>query len=243
MPFLGTTGAASVKQFGGQANLGYFIRNSLRLRASNSAYLSRTFGTPTSGTTWTWSGWVKLGTIPSTGTLFEAGSGASNTFNRCTFGQVSAELNWRQVNGVGSLTAEKGTSMLFRDPATWYHIVCVWDTSNATAGDRQRVYVNGVRVTSFGASTDPSLNLVSYFNTASYVHYIGALNLSGLGAYLDGYLAEVNFIDGQALTASSFGKTNAATNQWIPKKYGGTYGTNGFYLKFADASEIGRAHV
>jgi len=243
MPFLGTTGGGSLKQFGGQANLGYFIKNSLRFRGSASAYLNRTFGTPSSGLSCTSSGWVKLGTIPPTGTLFEAGTGASNTFMRCTFGQVGSELNWRQVTSVGGLAAEKGTSMLFRDPAAWYHIVCVWDTNNATAADRQRVYVNGSQVTAFGASTDPSSGLVSYFNTSSYIHYLGALNIGGLGGYLDGYLAEINFIDGQALTPSSFGKTDAVTGQWVPKKFAGTYGTNGFYLKFADASAATAAAI
>ena len=212
-----------------------YVNNSLRFRSSASAYLNRTFGTPTSGTTWSFSAWVKLGTIPSTGTLFEAGTGASNTFNRCTFGQVSAELNWRQVNGSGTLTAEKGTSMLFRDPAAWYHIVCVWDTNNATSSDRQRVYVNGVRVTSFGANTDPSSGLVSYFNTATYVHYIGALNLSGIGAYFDGYMTEINFVDGQALTPNSFGTINSY-GVWQPITYSGSYGTNGFYLPFSNNS-------
>jgi len=212
---------------------GYSLTRSLRFRSSASAYLNRTFGTPTSGTTWTWSGWVKLGTIPSTGTLFEAGTGATNTFMRCTFGQVSAELNWRQVTSVGGLAAEKGTSMLFRDPSAWYHIVCVWDTSNATAADRQRVYVNGVQITSFGASTNPSLNLVSYFNTASYVHYIGALSIGGLGGYLDGYMAEVNFIDGQALAPTAFGTVNSY-GVWQPITYGGSYGTNGFRLPFTN---------
>jgi hypothetical protein len=218
------------------ANIAMPISQSLRFRASASAYLSRTFGTPTSGTTWTWSGWVKLGTIPSQGTLFEAGTGASNTFHRCTFGQVSAELNWRQVTPVGGLPAEKGTTQLFRDPSAWYHIVCVWDTNNATSSDRQRVYVNGVRVTSFSANTEPSSGLVSYFNTASYVHYLGVLDIGGLGAYLDGYMADVNFVDGQALDSSYFGQTSAITGVWEPKQYSGTYGANGFHLEFKDTT-------
>ena len=216
---------------------GYQISRSVRLRSSASAYLNRTFGTPTSGTTWTWSGWVKFGTIGS-GALFEAGTGASNTFHRCTFGQVSQELNWRQVTPVGGLAAEKGTTQLFRDPSAWYHIVCVWDTNNGTAADRQRVYVNGVQVTAFSASTNPSSGLVSYFNTSGYVHYLGAVNIGGLGNYFDGYLTEINFIDGQALTPSSFGETNAVTGVWQPKKYGGTYGANGFYLNFSDNSGV-----
>lgn len=211
-----------------------YLTNSLRFRSSASAYLNRTFGTPTSGTTWTYSAWIKFG-IVGTGTLFEAGTGASNTFNRCTFGQSSQELNWRQVTPVGGLAAEKGTSMLFRDPSAWYHIVCVWDTTNATAGDRQRVYVNGSRVTSFSSSTDPSLNLVSYFNTSGYVHNIGALNLSGYGGYFDGYMTETNFIDGQALTPNSFGTFNSY-GVWQPIAYAGSYGTNGFYLPFTNTS-------
>jgi hypothetical protein len=183
--------------------------------------------------------WVKLSEMPPNMSLFMAGTGASNTFMRCTFSQTSAtssELNWRQVTSVGGLAAEKGTSQVFRDPSSWYHFVFVWNTTVATASDRQQIYVNGNRVTAFGANTEPSQNTVSYFNTSSYVHYLGALNLSGLSTYFDGYMTEINFIDGQALTPSSFGMTNPQTGQWIPLKYSGTYGTNGFYLNFKDAT-------
>ncbi|NBX88437.1 MAG: hypothetical protein EBQ97_07980, partial [Bacteroidetes bacterium] len=107
----------------------------------------------------------------------------------------------------------------------------MWDANNATSSDRQRIYINGQRVTSF--STESYSNDIAYgINVASYPHGIGG----GAGSNFDGYMAETNFIDGQALTPSSFGETDAITGRWKAKAYSGTYGTNGFYLKFADNS-------
>jgi hypothetical protein len=126
---------------------------------------------------------------------------------------------------------------VFRDPSAWYHLVFSYDTTLATASDRCQIWVNGVRQTAFSTSIDPSLNLVTYYKTGQLYPYIGAENRDN--TYLngfDGYLAETYFIDGQALTPASFGSTNALTGVWQPAPYTGTYGTNGFYLKFTDNS-------
>jgi hypothetical protein len=126
------------------------------------------------------------------------------------------------------------SSAVYRDPASWYHLVSVWDTTNATAADRQKLYVNGTRITSFSATGNTvALNAQSLWNSAA-VHNIGR-NPQG-GFYFDGEMTEINFVDGQALTPSSFGSTNTITGVWQPKKYAGTYGTNGFYLPFTDNS-------
>jgi hypothetical protein len=95
------------------------------------------------------------------------------------------------------------------------------------------MYVNGVVMTSFSSTTYPSLNYNTGFNNTQ-IHYISNSSYGPFGSYFDGYLAEYNFIDGQALTPSSFGETDAVTGSWKPKAYTGTYGTNGFYLKFSD---------
>jgi hypothetical protein len=122
------------------------------------------------------------------------------------------------------------TTQLFRDPAAWYHLVIAMDTTQATASNRIKIYVNGVQVTSFAVSTYPSQNYDTGFNTAT-VQYLGYNEFN----YFDGYMTEVNFIDGQQLTPNSFGTFNSY-GVWQPITYGGSYGTNGFYLPFPNNS-------
>lgn len=238
MPFLGTTGGGSVKQYGGQANLGYFIKNSLRFRNSASAYLNKTFTTPTNNKIWTWSGWVKRGALIQSGLL----SSFVDANNRDVIQFESDALRYVVITA-GSVVLDLVTTQVFRDPSAWYHLIVSVDTTQATASNRTKMYVNGSQVTSFSTSTYPTQNLNTYINSASNVAAIGRYQSSSPGGYADYYLAEVNFVDGQQLTPSSFGKTDAATNQWIPKKFAGTYGTNGFYLKFADASAATAAAI
>jgi hypothetical protein len=113
--------------------------------------------------------------------------------------------------------------------------VAVLDTTNATAADRLRIYINGVRETSFSASTDPTQNTNQHGWNTAVANYIGVAKPT-YALYHDGYLANVYFIDGQALTPSSFGQTDATTGVWVPKSYSGTFGTNGFFLQFKDAA-------
>jgi hypothetical protein len=136
--------------------------------------------------------------------------------------------NWLKSNAV------------YRDPSAWYHIVVAWDNSNATVANRAKIYVNGIEI-SYSIDNRASLSTSSTYGiNQAVLHTIGAWSWNnGTFAqpeYYDGYLTEINFIDGQALTPSSFGETNSVTGVWQPKKYGGTYGTNGFYLNFSDNS-------
>lgn len=244
MPFLGTTGSGSVKQFGGQANLGYFIKNSLRLRNSASAYYNRTPASASNRQTWTWSGWVKRGLLTTRMPLMGGYTGTTNGTLRTDItildgGALNVGSDQMQTATDFSLQ----TTQLFRDPAAWYHIVVAVDTTQGTSTNRVKIYVNGVQVTAFSTATYPSLNYQGGINYNNNQYINRWFDSSGGNYYGDGYLAEVNFIDGQQLTPSSFGKTDAATNQWIPKKYVGTYGTNGFYLKFADASAATAAAI
>jgi len=211
---------------------GYNLTRSLRFRSSASAYLNRTLTTPTDGKRWTWSGWVKRGILTAgTGTaqmLFSAGSALA--FFR--FSTTDTLLSgW---TGASNLE----TTQVFRDPSSWYHIMLVVDTTQATASNRVKYYVNGSQITAFATTDYPTQNSTTIINSA-VAHNIGAYTSST--QFFDGYLAEVNFIDGQALTPSSFGSFSIY-NQWLPKKYAGTYGTNGFYLPFtnnASAATLG----
>jgi hypothetical protein len=203
----------------------YQISRSVRLRSSASAYLSRTFSTG-DRKKWTWSGWVKRG-APLGQALFVSSDGASYTswlvFNS-PYDTGEGKLSFSDYS-TGAVC-----SALLRDYSAWYHIIVVYDTAQATASNRVKYYINGVQITATG--TFPALSADGYINYAG-PHRIGK---HPLGWYFDGYLAEVNFIDGQALTPSSFGETDAVTGVWKPKKYAGTYGTNGFYLNFSDPS-------
>jgi hypothetical protein len=139
-------------------------------------------------------------------------------------------LDFAQITS-GSVVARLTSTALYRDPAAWYHVVLVWDSANATAANRMLMYVNGVQVTSFSTNTNPSASLACSFNQAG-TNVIGYRNYAS-DNYFDGYLAEQNFIDGQQLTPNSFGTFNSY-GVWQPITYGGSYGTNGFYLPFSN---------
>jgi hypothetical protein len=212
---------------------GYQISRSVRLRSSASAYLSRTFGSATNTLVWTWSAWFKRGALAGNGPyLLE---GYSNGTNRAgIIFSVGEALSFFYQSG-GSVVSQLTTTQVFRDPSAWYHVVVAYDATQATASNRLKFYVNGTQVTSFSTATYPSLSQATWINTSSAPHTIGVSSASAT-TYFDGYLTEVNFIDGQALTPASFGEINPVTGVWQPKKYTGTYGTNGFYLNFSDNS-------
>jgi hypothetical protein len=143
--------------------------------------------------------------------------------NKLDLYDISGSVQWRKV-----------TTQVFRDASAWYHFVISYNTANATAADRVRIYVNGVRIDSFSSSSDPSLNYDGYINNTN-AHSIGRTGAYN-GLYLNGYLADIHFIDGQALDPTSFGEFDA-NGIWQPIAYsGGSYGTNGFHLDFADNS-------
>ena len=222
---------------------GYQISRSVRLRSSASGYFNRTPASTTSQTTWTWSGWVKRGALASSFTVFcgQAATPAKDNWTLLQIGGNEAILFGTRVGGVDQFTLT--TSQVFRDPSAWYHIVVAVDTTQATASNRVKIYVNGTQVTAFSTANYPSSSYaIPYVNVASQSQFIGRF-LDTSYVYLDGYLTEINFIDGQALTPSSFGSTNATTGVWQPAKYTGTYGTNGFYLNFSDNSAATAAAI
>ena len=227
---------------------GYNLTRSLRFRASASAYLNRTPASATNRQTWTYSAWVKLTAYNPVvvgndsyllTTKFDGVAPYATTISI----NPSYKLVFASYDGSGgSPSLNLVTTQVFRDYSAWYHIVVVADTTQATAANRAKMYVNGVQITSFSTATYPSQNYNTYVNKND-VTVIGALYYSGGGPYgyynpLDGYTAETNLIDGQALTPSSFGSTNALTGVWQPARYTGSYGTNGFYLPFTDNSAL-----
>jgi hypothetical protein len=221
----------------GQSVGGYNLTNSLRLRRSASAYLNRTPASAGNQQTWTWSGWVKRGQLGiGNAALFGAMSGSASfdIVYEGQFGATADSLRFVYYNG-SSLNGNLVTTALYRDSSSWYHIVAVWNTTDATSANRMRLYVNGNEITSFSTSSYPTQNTSGLINN-TVAHTLG--RYYNTTSYFDGYLTEVNFVDGQALTPSSFGEISSTTGVWIPKKYTGTYGTNGFYLPFTDNSAL-----
>jgi|TARA_Y100000033_G_scaffold26211_1_gene24898 hypothetical protein len=207
---------------------------SLRFNSADSAYLNRTPSSAGNRRTFTFACWIKrAGLGASHVNIFAAGS---NRF-RIALGAGDGHLQVYEYDG-NNFNFNKGTGALFRDPSAWYHLVVAIDTTDATAADRVKVYVNGSRITDFSTSDgNPSQNLDTFVNNTSNVHYIGTLGDSS--NYLDAYLADVYFIDGSALDASSFGAFDDS-GVWQAAAYSGTFGTNGFHLfDFASESTVG----
>jgi len=207
---------------------GYNLQRSLRFRSSASAYLNRTPASAGNRQIWTWSAWVKRGKLTDSAIQTLLGT-ASNT-DLIGFDTDDTFRVW-----FGTNTYSTKTTQVFRDPSSWYHFVVAVDTTQATASNRLKIYVNGSQITALSASYPTQNYNTGVDNTVE--HRIGKMP-SGDYNYFDGYLAEVNFIDGQALTPSSFGSTNALTGVWQPAAYSGSYGTNGFYLPFTDNSAL-----
>ena len=216
---------------GGSEPVVYEISRSLRFNSADSAYLNRTFSSPTDNKKWVWSGWFKRGRLGTYQVIFGAGNDSNTVYAYAGF-DASDRLDFFSFNTVA--TFRLTSSAAYRDPTAWYHIVFICDTANSTAANRAQVWVNGTRVTAFATETLPSLNAAVLFNDPAQEQTIGLDKTEIYNTFLDGYLTEVYFIDGQALTPSSFGATTTTTGAWDPKTYTGTYGTNGFYLNFAD---------
>jgi hypothetical protein len=215
---------------GNQGVAGYNLTKSLRFRSSASAYLGRTPASAGNRKTWTWSGWVKLGKLSTYQLLLSAGTN-SNGISFESDGTLAVDGFYD-----GTRAYRNTSNAVWRDPSAWYHIVVALDTTQATDTNRIKLYVNGTQVTLSGAyvGTWPAQNSDGVINN-NVAHSIGRRqNIPD--AYFDGYLAETNFIDGQALTPSSFGETDSITGVWKPKRYTGSYGTNGFYLPFTDVA-------
>jgi len=207
------------------------VNNSLRFRSSASAYLNRTFTQSGDTQKFTQSVWCKRGTLGAFQTI-------GYTFFTGTYnGQMRFNSNdtldiYVYYDG-SSYTGQLSTTQVFRDPSAWYHFVLAVDTTQATASNRIKFYVNGVQVTAFGTANYPNQNQALLWNASGNTGYF--INAQqGNQNFFDGYLAELNYIDGQALTPNSFGTSNGL-GVWQPIRYGGSYGTNGFYLPFTNS--------
>jgi hypothetical protein len=216
----------------------YEIEQSLRFNSADSAYLNRTPAAGSNRQAFTLSFWVKK-----TGPLAAFNYGIIGNY---TDGNNSNEIYFNNQDRLLFYDNQSGTdygygwTLVFRDPSAWYHIVIVLDTTNATAADRLKLYVNGVRQTDVSLNYgDFPLNYQVRLLSNSYTHYIGrGYSPAEYGNY---YLAEYNLVDGTALDPSSFGEYDN-NGVWRPIEYTGSYGTNGFFLTFDPSATNGIGH-
>jgi hypothetical protein len=220
---------------GGAGAAGYQIERSVRLNSSDSAYFSRTPASAGNRRTFSWSGWVKRSALGSEQSLFNAWTDNSNrTISRFN---SSDQLQFLYQNGgtfYGLTTAQ-----VFRDPSAWLHVVLVMNTPDATSTDRTQIYINGSRIadgdlSAFSSGKYPPQNTEYQINSTT-AHHIGARKETGslTNTYLNGYLADIHFIDGQALAATDFGEYDD-NNVWQPKEFEGSYTTSGVSFDFSE---------
>jgi hypothetical protein len=221
----------------------YEINDSLRFDRASISYLNRTASSPTLGTKATWSFWIKKSdvttdTSTSYRTVFYAGTPNSDGF-RIGFARYSGNghsIIITQDNGSSSSYMFLRTNAFYRDVTGWYHFVISYDSTDATAADRVKVYTNG-ELASFNTSpnVNPPLNHIPTFQVSGKTLKVGDGFGGAYNEAIDAYLADVYFIDGQALDGTSFAETKDGV--WIPKDASGlTFGTNGFYLNFSNNS-------
>jgi hypothetical protein len=206
----------------------YVISKSLRFNSGDAAYLSRTPSATGNRRTWTWSNWIKRSNLGSEQFLLKSDVGGGNARDAIRFESGDTlRVFFNGTNG-GDIV----TTQVFRDPSAWYHLVLAVDTTQATSANRVKIYINGSQITDFSTETYPTQN----YDTGTFVSGKDSTIANDQNSnYLNGYLADLHFVDGQALTPTEFGVTDD-DGVWQPKKYSGSHGTNGFHLDFKDNS-------
>jgi hypothetical protein len=220
------------------------ITNSVIFNRADNPYMyfNKSGITPDSDKKFTFSCWFKIGEKGSrlnTG-LFNSNTDGSNGGNVTRYAPLATFTADGKLFGYdydsGGYNWYFSTTRTFEDTSKWYHFVLAIDTTQSTSTDRMKIYIDGDQITSFSSTVYPALNQDLYTVMAGGYHILGL----GYNAKFDGYIAEVNLIENQQLTPSTFGLTDTSTGRWIPKTLSGiTYGTNGFRLAFADSSALG----
>ena len=212
MPFIGETSIRT----GAAGAGGYTIDQSIRFNDNDSAYLSRTFGTPTDATNWTFSTWVKRCNLGTEQWFFNSGASAAAYYIRF---ESTDKIRFR-----ASTSWDITTNEFFRDVSAWYHIVATFENGSVT------LYINNQSIATASVS-DATYNFFT-----NIIHSIGGSTTGASNSDL--YMAETHGIDGQALAPTNFGEYND-DGVWIPKQFEGSYGNNGFYITGADSADLG----
>ena len=227
---------------GGTQSTEYEITNSLRFNNDDSPRLTFTPSSAGNRRTFTLSVWFKL-SVYSTGerVLLAAddGTGGNNNFDYIA---INGNDKLFVYGYEGSENQQLISSQVFRDPSAWYHLVVAFDTTDGTASNRIKAYVNGNQITDFDTANYPSQNFQTRFNNSNAQRISSYPDQNA--SYFDGYMCEYHLVDGSQLAPTEFGEFNN-DGVWVPKQYTGSYGTNGFFLEFkqtgtsANSSGIG----
>ena len=222
----------------GSVSTGYDIDNSLKLEDANFEHITKNYSGDGDMRTWTYSTWVK-----------KCKFGSANFDYMYMFAGQNTSIHFLN-NGIlrvalynGSSTVYADIDRLFRDGSAWYHIIVVLDTTQSTAADRVKIYINGVRETVFDNSTYTGMSQNEEFTIgqASANYQVGYFYAGGGSNYgFSGYMAETHYVNGTALDETSFGEFDDDSGIWKPKEYTGSHGSKGFYLKFDDSSNLGK---
>ena len=214
----------------------YNVANSVRFNDGDSAYMHKTPGGDGNQRTFTFSCWIKLGDLSGAHrTIFSVGADNNNTIRML----VRSNDKFQAYCAIsGSDVIDYQTNRLLRDVSAWMHLCLAVDTTQGTAGDRVKIYINGTQETSFSTTDQPDQNTDLPFSTNQME--IGRRH-DNTSQFFDGYMAEVVFIDGLALAPTSFGEFDEdSPTIWKPKDVSGlSFGTNGFYLDFEASDNLG----
>jgi len=227
-------GTNSVKTAGG-----FNVDNSVRLNTADDPSMAVTQGTPTNVDKYTFSVWVKRADVGiANSKIFSVTSGSSTGEEKLEFN--ADDLIWRQTDTSGNINWQRVTDRVFRDSSAWYNIVVAYDSTDGTAGNRCKMYINGVQETSFSASPNPASGANSYTNTSGrslkFFALHSSLNTQNAGAYF----SEMVYVDGLQLDATSFGEFDEDSGIWKPINVSGlTFGDNGFYCEYKNSGALG----
>ena len=210
---------------------GFQVANSARFNRSSSDYLTRSTGTPDSRRKATFSVWVKRGDLSSSDNM-DLFCITTNSTDRMHLRFQGDDIDFYESGTNDRLTTDRK----FRDVSAWYHIVLALDSTQGTASNRMKLYINGVQETSFSTATYPSENYDFPLNFANT--QIGKSDVTN--AYFGGYMSEVLYLDGTAAAVTDLGEFNSQTGIWVPKVVTGlTFGNNGYYLPFTNSGALG----
>ena len=205
-----------------------------------STRLTRTNGTPTDTKKMTFSTWFKIGTSTNQQSLIasvEAASGGSYTDLKIMNASTHKNVFRFECKTTEGNYIDLKFNRSLRDPSAWMHLVIAVDTTQTTASNRTKIYINGVQETSFATATYPVQNHNLDFSKSGIVQQIGAYENT---VHFDGSMAHVHFIDGLQYQASDFGETDSTSGIWKAKTSPSvTYGNNGFFLKFENSGAMG----
>ena len=186
-------------------------------------YLAKTLGTPTENKKWTLSVWCKRSSLAAVQTIFSAGASSTDTMSFSSSGSFNFYVN---AGNSGRFASNR----LFRDTSAWYHVVLAADSTQSTAANRMKLYINGVQETSFSNATYPSVNYSWKINSA-VKHSFGGYSESSSGDFWNGSMSHIHFCDGTQLAPTVFGSTDSTTGQWkINTSPSFTLGNNGFTI-------------